>query len=97
MQTIESADSKLTQITLPVIDTYLLTRAKPSSCSSKKSCILVWICNNFIEPAILLLSKNVNYVAISFGLTDPYFDICNGIWDMNSGMLLLSGKIYWIP
>ena len=31
MQTIESADSKLTQITLPAIDTYLLTSTKPLS------------------------------------------------------------------
>ena len=74
------------------IDTYLLTSTKPSSCSYWWSCILPWVYNNSIEPAIVLLSKNVNYFAISFGLTDPYFDICNGIWDMNTGMLLLLGK-----
>ena len=90
MQTIESADSQLTQITLPAIDTYLLTSTKPLSLVFR--IILVWICNNAIEPAMVLLTKNVNYVAISFGLTDPYFDICNGIWDMNKGMLLLLGK-----
>ena len=81
MQTIESADSKLTQITLPVIDTYLLTRAKPSSLVARiKNLVFQYeFINDFIEPAIVLLTKNVNYVAISFGLTDPYFDICNGI------------------
>ena len=82
MQTIESADSKLTQITLPATDTYLLTRAEPSSLVFRIIKNLVFqyeFVNYFIEPAFVLLTKNVNYVAISFGLTDPYFDICNGI------------------
>ena len=79
MQTIESADSKLTQITLPATDTYLLSRAEPSSLVFRILVFQYEFVNDFIEPAIVLLTKNVNYVAIRFGLTDPYFDICNGI------------------
>ena len=80
MQTIESADSKITQITLPDIHTYLSTRSKPSSLALLVSEILYFRINvSLTHRDIVLLNKHFQYFTLSFGLTDPYFDICNGI------------------